>query len=141
MKIYLARHGLTNYNELGLCNSHPSTDVHLSRVGLIQADDLAEKLKKAKIDQIFVSELKRTQQTSNIINRYHDAPIQVDPRLNDNLTGYEGKPVKDYYAALAASEHKWTARLNGGESLEDVKERTQSFIKDLGTKRVVMNPS
>src|ERR1035437_9048162 len=118
MKIYLARHGLTNYNELGLCNADPSVDVHLSQTGLKQANDLAEALKGAKFDQIFISELKRTGQTANIINKFHDDPIKVDPRLNDNLTGYEGNPAKDYYAALEASGRKWAVCFNGGESLE-----------------------
>ena len=131
MKLYVARHGQTNYNDLGLCNSDPKTDVHLTKIGVKQAENLASKLKDAKIDQIFVSELKRTQQTADKVNQFHNAPVQVDARLNDNRTGYEGRHYSEYNAALDRSNDKWSVRLNDGESLEDVKERVRSFLEDL----------
>ncbi len=37
----------------------------------------------------------------------------------------------DYRAALESSNNKWTARLNGGESRQDVWQRVQKFITDL----------
>jgi broad specificity phosphatase PhoE len=135
MKIYLARHGRTNYNDLGLNNADPIVDVHLTSVGVKQVENLAEKLKLAAVDQIFVSELKRTQQTAYIINKFHKAPIQVDERLNDIRTGYEGKPATQYWEALDNSPDRWAAHLNGGESLEDVKIRARAFIDDLRDKK------
>jgi probable phosphoglycerate mutase len=131
MHIYLARHGQTNYNELGLCNADPSVDVHLSGVGITQAQALADKLKAAKFDKVYVSELRRTQQTAEYINEYHKAPVQVDSRLNDNRTGFEGMPVSDFYTALEAADDRWTARFNDGESLSDTKMRVMEFIDEL----------
>lgn len=134
MKLYVARHGQTNYNDLGLCNSDPTTDVHLTEVGTKQAENLANKLKDVKIDQIFVSELKRTKQTADIVNQFHDVPVNIDARLNDNRSGYEDKHFSEYYAALDSSNNKWSVRLNDGESLEDVKERVRSFLDELKAK-------
>lgn len=134
MKLYVARHGQTNYNELGLCNSDPRTDVHLTEIGIKQAESLSSKLKDAKIDQIFVSELKRTRQTADIVNKFHDSPVKVDARLNDNRSGYEDRHFSEYYAALDNSDDKWSVRLNGGESLEDVKNRVHSFLNELKSK-------
>ncbi len=37
MNLYLARHGRTNYNDLGLCNADPTVDVHLTALGIEQA--------------------------------------------------------------------------------------------------------
>ena len=128
MNLYVARHGQTNYNDLGLCNSNPRTDVHLTKVGAEQAENLAFKLKDMGIDQIFVSELKRTKQTADIVNQFHDVPIKVDARLNDNRSGYEDKHFSEYYAALDSSDDKWTVRFNGGESLEDVKNEYIAFL-------------
>lgn len=134
MKLYIARHGQTNYNDLGLCNSDPKVDVHLTEVGIEQAENLAEKLKDVEIDQVFVSELKRTKQTAQIVNEYHKAPVTVEPRLNDIRFGYEGKHYREYQSALDSADDKWTVRFNGGESIKDLRERAQDFIDDLKTK-------
>lgn len=134
MKLYVVRHGQTNYNELGLCNSDPRVDVHLTKVGIDQAHKLAENLKVASIDQVFVSELKRTKQTAQIINEFHDAPIVADARLNDIKFGFEGRHYSEYQSALDQAENKWTTRFNSGESIEDLRERTQSFLDDLKTR-------
>ena len=81
MKLYLARHGRTNYNDLGLCNADPAVDVHLTPSGVAQAGALAEKLKLVPLDHIFASELNRTQQTAEIINKFHNLEIEIDARL------------------------------------------------------------
>ena len=128
MKIYLARHGQTNYNDLKLCNADPTVDVHLTDLGLNQSKNLAEQLKDIPIEIIYISELRRTKQTAEIVNKYHQIEINVDPRLNDNRTGFEGKLIQDYLDALNHTANAWTVRLNGGESLEDVVKRAQSFL-------------
>ena len=131
MKLYLARHCRTNYNDLQLCNADPAVDVHLTPEGITQAKVLADSLKQTTIDCIFVSELKRTQQTADIINKFHDCEVQVDPRLNDLRSGFEGKRFEELTKALDAAPNRWTVRFNGGESIEDMKARVASFISDL----------
>lgn len=133
MHVLLIRHGQTNYNELDLCNSDPQVDVHLTEKGIMQAHKLAEELKNADFEHIFVSELHRTRQTADIINRLHAAPITVDSRLNDNRSGYEGKPKSEYIEALDSAPDRWTARLDDGESLADVQGRVADFITYLYT--------
>jgi alpha-ribazole phosphatase len=135
MKIYLARHGRTNYNDLGLCNADPTVDVHLTRVGAEQAEDLADKLKQVQLDHIFVSELRRTQQTAEIVNKSHNLEIEIDPRLNDGKSGFEGKHFTEYENALNAATNRWTVRFNDGESIEDIKKRVVDFINELRTKK------
>ncbi len=131
MKLYLARHGRTNYNDLDLCNADPTVDVHLTETGQAQAQSLDKQLSQKNIDQIYVSQLKRTQQTAAFINTAHHAPIKIDPRLNDIRTGYESKPSREYYTALDQAENKWTARFNDGESIEDTNERVRACINEL----------
>lgn len=133
MKLYVARHGQTNYNELGLCNSDPKVDVYLTEAGVEQSEILAIEFEDVDIDHIYVSELKRTQQTAQIINRLHNVSTTIDKRLNDIRFGYEGKPYNEYHSALARADNKWTARFNGGESITDLRERTQDFLNDLRT--------
>lgn len=134
MKLYLARHGRTNYNDLGLCNDDPGVDVHLTAEGLKQAGDLADKLKEVHFDHLFASELKRTQQTAEIVNRFHDLEIEIDSRLNEHRSGFEGKRFADLNKAMDEASNRWTVRFNDGESIEDVKQRVAGFLEDLRTK-------
>ncbi len=131
MKIYFARHGRTNYNDLGLCNSDPSVDVHITSEGTKQAEALAHKLKNVPLDRIFASELRRTRQTAEIVNQFHDVEIDVEPLLNDHRSGYEGKSASLLIEAMDAAENKWTARFNDGESIEDMKNRVAEFLHKL----------
>lgn len=135
MKIYLARHGRTNYNDSGLCNADPSVDVHLTPTGIKQSEDLADKLKHVQLDHIFVSELRRTQQTAAIVNTFHKLAVEIDARLNDHRSGFEGKHYQELGQALDAASNRWTARFNDGESIEDIKKRVTAFLADLRTKK------
>lgn len=134
MKLYLARHTRTNYNDLQLCNADPAVDVHLTPIGITQAETLAKKLEHVDFDHIFVSELRRTKQTAEIINKFHNVAIEIDPRLNDGRSGFEGKPFEEYMQVFNAAKNKWTARFNDGESVEDIKQRVAGFIHDLQIK-------
>jgi broad specificity phosphatase PhoE len=134
MQLYIARHGRTNYNDLGLCNADPEVDVHLSQIGIAQAEDVAKSLKSITLDHIFVSELRRTLQTAEIINMFHHTEIKVDPRLNDGRSGFEGKSFKEYDSALNNADNRWEAHFNGGESIEDIKARVTNFIRELQPK-------
>jgi alpha-ribazole phosphatase len=134
MKVYFARHGTTNYNDLWLCNADPSADVYITAKGIRQAKVLAEKLKETPIDHIFVSELKRTQQTAEIVNGFHHAPVEVAPLLNDHRSGFEGKNFVLLTEAMDNADNRWTARFNDGESVEDMKKRVATFLNELKTK-------
>jgi broad specificity phosphatase PhoE len=134
MKVYFARHGRTNYNDLRLCNADPAVDVHLTDEGIKQAKTLARALKGIPLERIFVSELKRTQQTAAAVNKLHNVPVEIAPLLNDHRSGFEGKSFTLLMEALDASEDRWTARFNDGESIEDMKKRVAAFLDELKTK-------
>lgn len=134
MKIYFARHGRTNYNDLELCNADPSVDVHITSTGEEQAKELVDRLKDVPIEHIFTSEFKRTQQTAAIVNELHNVSIEVTPLLNDHRSGFEGKSAKLLMEALDKAENRWTVRFNDGESVEDVKKRVAKFLDELKTR-------
>jgi broad specificity phosphatase PhoE len=134
MKLYLARHGRTNYNDHNLCNADPSVDVHLTEAGIMQAKALADKLQRIPIDHIFVSELKRTQQTAEIVNATRNIPAEIAPLLNDHRSGFESKSAQLLMEALDASDDRWNARFNDGESIEDMKARAATFLAELRNK-------
>jgi probable phosphoglycerate mutase len=126
MNLYVMRHGRTNYNELGLCNDDPNADVHLDDIGKQQAQAAAEQLRDVTLDRIIVSPLPRTRQTAEFINQYHHAPIEVHPDISDIRSGFDGESVEAYFDAI--THDPLNARVNGGESLLDHKQRVLGFI-------------
>ena len=126
MNIYIIRHGQTNYNILGLCNDNPDRDVYLTEEGITQAEQAAKILSVVPSEVIFVSQLPRTRQTARFINAYHGMRIIECEELTDIRTGFDGKPVDEYFAAVGHD------RLNivpkGGESLGQFKHRVNAFI-------------
>jgi probable phosphoglycerate mutase len=131
VKLYVARHTQTNYNVKHLLNGDPAVDVHLTEKGIQQAKKLALKLQHSEIGAIYISELPRTRQTAEFVNKYHGVPVLVDKRLNDNRSGYEGQNRRAFLKAFLKSKDRWNARFNDGESIADVRERVEDFIGDL----------
>lgn len=134
MKITVVRHGQTNYNVVGLHNADPTVDVFLTEVGISEAKQLAEQFKNEPFDAIFVSELPRTKQTAEYINRFHNLPILVDKRLNDINSGCDGQKAAEFRAERDASPDSFTYRREGFESSEDVYNRTADFLRDIKKK-------
>lgn len=128
MKIFLARHGETNYNVLGLHNANPAVNVYLTEKGIADAKQLADKLKDVNFDAIYVSEMPRTAETANYIS---DMKPIVDKRLNDIDSGYEGRSVTEYHEARDHSADPYLFKVVGHESSEDVYRRTADFLQDL----------
>ncbi|MBX3615651.1 histidine phosphatase family protein [Nitrosomonas sp.] len=126
MHFYCMRHGRTNYNDLGLCNDDPVRDVYLTGAGIAQAETAAQQLRNIALSRILVSLLPRTRQTAEIVNRYHAVPIEVHADLADIRSGFESQPVVNYFAAI--DHDPLRARINGGESLLDHKQRVLRFI-------------
>ena len=126
MNIYIVRHGQTNYNVLGLCNDNPAKDVYLTRKGTSQAEQIAEQLSNVAFDLIFVSQLPRTRQTARLINAYHGVRIIECEELNDIRTGFDSKPVADYFSAVGHDRFNIVPK--NGESLNQLKELVNALI-------------
>lgn len=131
MKLYLVRHAHTDYNERGLCNADPAVPVHLDALGRQQAAELAIALKDEPLEALYASELPRTQETAEAIAVYHHLPLQIDARLNENKTGFEGQAVRLWYQAMEAHGDRWNYRHAEGESLQEVRQRNAVFLGDL----------
>lgn len=131
MHVLFMRHGQTNYNLLGLCNDDPRADVHLSETGIHQARAAAQALRTEPIELIVTSELPRTRQTAEIINVHHQVPLHSHPALNDIRSGFDGRPVAEYFRATAADPLHLA--VNGGESLLMHKLRVLPYLDWLRT--------
>ena len=129
--LYIMRHGHTNYNELGLCNSSPETNVHLTTQGIAQAQAAAIALRQVPFSRIITSELPRTRQTADIINLYHGLPVHTNARLNDIRSGFEDQPVGNYFKAVGSDRYNTTPP--GGESVKQFEQRVIPFLLDFDT--------
>jgi alpha-ribazole phosphatase len=129
MNLYVMRHGQTNYNLMGLCNDDPNNDVYLTETGIKQAETAAKELADIPLSKIYVSELKRTHLTADAINHYHNAPIITSHYLNDIKSGFNGKPVSEYFSATGHNRYNITPP--GGESVKEFQSRVLKFLDEI----------
>lgn len=131
MRLILLRHGESEYNRRGLCNADPAVPVPLTPVGLSQARAAARRLADAPIRRVFVSRLRRAQETAAIVNACHGAHIRVDARLDDRNTGFEDLPVADYLDAQRRAPDPFGWKAPGGESYHELVARVHDFLAEV----------
>lgn len=79
MKIYITRHGETDWNAKKIIQGR--TDIELNETGIIQAHKIKEDLQDIPFDRIVCSPMKRAKQTAMIINEAHKLEIVSDERV------------------------------------------------------------
>lgn len=90
MKLYITRHGQTDWNANGRLQGQK--DIPLNSLGAEQAEVLRDELADKHFDYIFSSPLSRAYQTAQIINSKHNLDIVCDERIKElNLGKLEGE--------------------------------------------------
>lgn len=79
MKLYITRHGQTEWNALRKIQGR--TDIPLNETGKKQAAITRDELRNIKLDYIISSPLSRAVETATIINQVHNLPIIQDERI------------------------------------------------------------
>lgn len=89
MKLYVTRHGQTQWNQDNLiCGV---SDIELNENGIQQARQLASSLKEYSINEIYSSPLIRARTTAEIVSKELQIPVMIDQRLFEQDYGiYEG---------------------------------------------------
>ncbi len=131
MKLYFVRHGQTNYNRLGILNDDPEVNVHLTNKGKKQVAQTAQELRNTELTHIYSSQLPRAVETAKIINAYHKLQIKLDSRLNENRTGYNGKPWFFRWVTFKLSHRPFTKKFRGAESLQESQLRVVAFLDEI----------
>ncbi len=84
-RIYLIRHGqVDGYQDFPI---YGHTDVALTEVGLLQMKQLAERLRLARVNAIYASDLDRAVTGAKVIAMYHDVPVHALPELREMAFG------------------------------------------------------
>ncbi|MGI6527252.1 MAG: histidine phosphatase family protein [Caldicoprobacterales bacterium] len=132
MYIYLTRHGQTDWNAQkrtqGVHNSH------LSRLGICQAEELAERLSSESISHLYSSPLDRAYQTAVIVGKkYGIIPEKREELQEINFGVWEGLTVnqieKVYPGQLTRHRVDFTFAPENGESLQSLQRRICHFIE------------
>ena len=125
MKLYVARHGQTEYNAQNrICGV---TDLPLTEKGLQQAEALAQKLKDKNIDVIIASPLIRAQQTAAAVSGAIGVPVITDSRITEQNYGiYEGKDRGDM--GFYANKRQFAVKYPQGESMFQLAGRIYPFL-------------
>ena len=128
MKIYMARHGQTQWNaDNKICGR---TDLPLTETGIQQAEKLADNAADKDIEIIVVSPMIRARQTAQAVADRYNIPVVVDQRLIEQSAGiYEGKSRTnpDYMA----NKRKFCYKYPGGESMMQVAQRVYNRLDDI----------
>ncbi len=133
-KIYIIRHGQTDFNLQGIVQGS-GVDSSLNETGKAQAQAFYEAYKNVVFDKVYTSTLRRTQET---VKGFLDSglPHEAMAGLNEISWGTnEGKkitPEEDqyYHWMIEQWQHGNTSlRIEGGESPEDVVTRQKPVIE------------
>ena len=135
MKIYLTRHGETEYNKGKLMQGR--SDIPLNEKGIEQAKEAALGVKNIKFDAVYASPLDRAVATASIIGNVPRESIICDERILEADFGpFEGKP---YHTLGPKMTLFWMypeifKGPKSAESIESMVSRSRSFLEDLKSK-------
>lgn len=135
MKIYLIRHGQTDWNIQGKIQG--SHDILLNEMGRRQAEKLAEGMDLRPVTRIFSSTLKRAMETAERINRRQGVEIYPMPQLIEVEFGkWEGMTWEEIKEAYPKEYECWSFRPDevtppGGESHDEIMNRCVLTIKEI----------
>jgi 2,3-bisphosphoglycerate-dependent phosphoglycerate mutase len=135
LKLFVFRHSETFDNSRGIFSGW--RDSELTSKGLAQAQEIAEQLKRYRIDYAFTSHLRRAQKTLELVLEAHPpVPVYRDDRLIERCYGLlQGKSKRK----VANENPEWFAQIHRGyelappkgESLRMVEKRVLSFLEQL----------
>lgn len=130
MKIYSTRHGQTAYNKQEIILG--TTNIALDETGVMQAEMLAERIKKlGNIDVMIVSPMKRAMTTAKAVADKCGISMIIDDRLREWDYGeYEGK--SRFTEGFAENKINFGVRMGkSGESLLQLSHRVYTALDDI----------
>ncbi len=140
MKLFLLRHGETDWNREGRMQGW--SDVPMNKTGKKQAAERAELLAGEKIDAVYSSDLQRAAKTAEAIAERHGLEVVETKALRESWIGElegmkHGESIAahpDYYVEREKGNNKFTMQYPGGESHEMLFKRVKKFIEKIKKK-------
>jgi probable phosphoglycerate mutase len=135
IKIYIARHGETTWNEEGRIQGR--SDPGLSSKGYAQSLALRHHLKDRPLSAIYTSTRQRSILTAEPLASHFGLPIQSQPALDEIAFGIlEGKLLRHFDEELKSEwerfkDDRFIYRIPGAENYADVANRVKPFVQRL----------
>lgn len=135
MRLLLVRHADSEYAGSGRYWGH--TDVGLGPVGFKQAERLRDRLAEEELHCIYSSDLQRALRTAQIIASAHQVDLIPCSELQEISFGeFEGMSFRAIEKRFPGAAHYWVGEdactaFPGGESLNDLQNRVESFLNRL----------
>ncbi len=135
MRLYLVRHGQTDWNVQKRAQGH--TDIPLDEVGLEQARRTGQAFLEIPIQRLLTSDLLRASQTAHEIARTTRVDAEVTSRLRERGFGkWEGQPFAEIGIRFGfEADMKGVTRNDitppGGESFVEVWNRIRSVVDEV----------
>jgi broad specificity phosphatase PhoE len=134
-RIFLIRHGETEFNRLGVFRGRYEVD--LNEGGRRQAGEIAGALAKERIDFLLSSPLGRATETAQIIADALGIDYKIDEAFNNiNLGTWQGVPKDRVMQDYPDLWRRWNAepermRVPEGETVVEVRERAFRRLTDI----------
>ena len=135
MKLYVIRHGQTDWNAIEKLQG--KTDTELNETGINQASQAKEEFDKLQVDLIIASPLKRTKRTAEIINENKKLPLFYDERLMERCFGdAEGTFFKQtgIFKKVKLWDYNENSNYQNAEPVVDLCKRVWSFLDEVKEK-------
>lgn len=140
MKLYIVRHGETEWNKKRKIQGQ--VDIPLNEFGRTLAKKTAKGLAEVSFDVCYSSPLSRAKETAELILDGRNTPIIEDERIMEMSFGdYEGKCCSKSKWELPDEFHRFFDGPDryvappGGEDFADVKKRTGEFLCEIYEKK------
>ena len=111
MKIYLVRHGETEWNRTNRFQG--ISDISLNARGKAQAEALAQALKDEPIDVVYSSPLTRARETAQAIRQFHPSSryFEEEGLKEMDLGDFEGMAASGWAKQYPEFKKKWRCTL------------------------------
>lgn len=137
MKLYIIRHGETNWNKLKKVQGH--SDIELNEWGRHLARETKKGLWDIAFDLAYTSPLIRAKETAQLVLHGRGIPLLEDCRIQEIGFGEaEGMPYREesvrkdeieFNRFFSDTGHYKAPK--GGESIEELNERVNEFLQEL----------
>lgn len=134
LHLILVRHGETDWNAQRRYQGQ--SDVPLSELGKRQAELVAERLARLKIDAVYASDLKRALETARVVAEKSGLEVLPEPRLRELKFGVlEGltfdEAQEQYPEMIAAWLNDFNRPPDGAETIDLFNARCVSLLDEL----------
>jgi alpha-ribazole phosphatase len=135
MNLYFVRHGETECNKSKFY--YGKMDISITQEGIVQAKKVSQILKNVNFNRVYVSEMKRTEQTAKAILDNRKCSMTKDSRINERNFGvFEGKSYDEIKKKFPEKWELWCEDWKNtvpqeGESYIQFYSKVKDFMDDI----------